>query len=244
MKTSRQLKRLDSVTRSPIYNHVSQTIAGRPVIKSRQLESVLISRFTRLEDDHSGVYSLFCYTSRWLAFRLEIVVTFMMVLIAVTFVLIVQNEELKSKMNISSGTVGVILSSVAGLLGHIQYGIRQSTETENNLTSVERVLQYAALESEADIIEDKKDEPEKKGNMGEVEFCNVYFSYTPTGTLVLKNLSIKIQSGQKVGVVGRTGAGKSSLIAAIYRVANVSSGKIMVNGTNAATTPLKVWFIS
>ena len=79
--------------------------------------------------------------------------------------------------------------------------------------------------------------------MGEVEFCNVYFSYTPTGTLVLKNLSIKIQSGQKVGVVGRTGAGKSSLIAAIYRVANVSSGKIMVNGTNAATTPLKVDFI-
>ena len=144
-------------------------------------------------------------------------------------------------LQFSAGDVGITLSTVLKLLAYLQYGIRQSVETETNLTSVERLISFAELESEKKTVssEQKPVKIEQLGEMlsseismidgdGNVEFENVSFNYYEKGPLVLNNISLTIKPGEKVGVVGRTGAGKSSLISALFRIRNLYEGSIRI----------------
>lgn len=113
------------------------------------------------------------------------------------------------------------------LTGMFQWGMRQSAELENNMTSVERVLEFCDMESETNL-ESENNTPENWPKNGEITFENVSLNYEPSEVTVLKNLTIKIRAGEKIGIVGRTGAGKSSLISALFRLANVT-GKIIID---------------
>ena len=158
------------------------------------------------------------------------------VLISLMFVQISHSQIIS--LSFTGGDVGTILTTINNLLGFLQWGIRQSVEMETNLTSVERLIQYANLQPEKSVIESDDEESENENQNGQIQFENVYFQYYKEGPFVLENLSFKIHSGEKIGVVGRTGAGKSSLISAIFRMANISSGKIKINGKNTAKTEL------
>lgn len=111
-----------------------------------------------------------------------------------------------------------------------QWGMRQSAELENQMTSVERVLEYTNIENEADLETkgDKKPPPSWPEN-GEVVFKRLYLKYAPDEPPVLRNLNFTIKPREKVGIVGRTGAGKSSLIAALFRLTHIE-GQIIVDG--------------
>lgn len=111
-----------------------------------------------------------------------------------------------------------------------QWGMRQSTELENQMTSVERVLEYNDIEQEPPLeTETDKKPPPSWPSKGEIEFRNLYLRYSPLEPPVLRNLNYKILPKQKVGIVGRTGAGKSSLIAALFRLTDLE-GQILVDG--------------
>lgn len=117
----------------------------------------------------------------------------------------------------------------------VQYGVRQITETLQQMTSVERILQYTDLEPEKSSNEKP---PSDWPRTGKVKFHNMSLRYDPKGTPVLKNLRLEIQSGWKVGVVGRTGAGKSSLISALFRLAPID-GIIEIDNINASSISLE-----
>lgn len=124
--------------------------------------------------------------------------------------------------------------SVTGLL---QWGIRHSVEVTNQLMSVERVLEYTDLEAESKPVKAIK-VPEFWPTVGRIEFKNVVYAYARDMQPVLRGISFKVKANEKIGIVGRTGAGKSSLIGAIFRLAHIK-GEILIDGIDTATIELK-----
>lgn len=128
------------------------------------------------------------------------------------------------------GNVGLAVTQVMGMLGIVQWGIRQSSELENQMTSVERILEYTNLECERPLkTEDKP--PDNWPEYGEISFHDVNLKYTNDELPILRDVNFSIKPKEKVGIVGRTGAGKSSLLAALFQMARIE-GSIFIDGVN------------
>ncbi|RLU26338.1 hypothetical protein DMN91_000132 [Ooceraea biroi] len=127
------------------------------------------------------------------------------------------------------GNIGLTITQIMGLTNMLQWGVRQTAELESQLTSIERILEYSHLQEEPMI--DSKPEtkpPDDWPTKGHVEFKDVSLKYSPTGIYVLRNISFNVMPKEKIGIVGRTGAGKSSLINALFRLACVE-GEIYID---------------
>lgn len=135
------------------------------------------------------------------------------------------------------GNVGLALTQSMTLTGMFQWGMRQWSELENQMTSIERVQEYADLTPEVD--NNTKEPPKSWPERGKIIFRNMFLRYSKDSPYVLKDLIFEIQPREKVGIVGRTGAGKSSLIQALFRLADVE-GAIMIDGVDTKTVPLSV----
>lgn len=135
-----------------------------------------------------------------------------------------------------SGNVGLAISQALVLTGMVQYGVRMCCESIQYMTSVERVLQYIDIAPEKNAT--TKPSP-KWPQTGKIEFKNMFLKYDESAAPVLKNLNLSIEAGWKVGVVGRTGAGKSSLISALFRLSPIE-GSILIDGVDTATIQLEV----
>lgn len=130
------------------------------------------------------------------------------------------------------GNVGLAITQSIALTGMFQWGMRQSTELENQMTSVERVLEYTDVEKERSLdTPPEKKPPRTWPEHGEIKFHNVFLKYSPNDPPVLKNLSFTVKPQEKVGIVGRTGAGKSSLIAALFQLTD-TEGRILIDNIN------------
>lgn len=126
--------------------------------------------------------------------------------------------------------MGLAITQSIGLTGMFQWGMRQSTELENQMTSVERVLEYTNVEQERSLeTPPEKKPPDAWPERGEIKFKNLYLRYNPADPPVLKNLNFVIEPREKVGIVGRTGAGKSSLIAALFQLTD-TEGAVLIDG--------------
>uniref|UniRef100_A0AAX7T6W9 Multidrug resistance-associated protein 4 n=1 Tax=Astatotilapia calliptera TaxID=8154 RepID=A0AAX7T6W9_ASTCA len=220
LQTSRDIKRLESTTRSPVFSHLSSSLQGLSTIRAFKVQQRFQQMFDEYQDLHSEAWFLFLTTSRWFAVRLDGICS--------VFVTITAFGCLYLRDGLEPGAVGLALSYAVTLTGMFQWGVRQSAEIENMMTSVERVVEYAELESEASWETDKQP-PSDWPKAGCITFDRVNFSYSASEPLVLKNLSLVFKSREKVGIVGRTGAGKSSLISALFRLAE-PEGRIMIDG--------------
>ncbi|XP_029065756.1 multidrug resistance-associated protein 4 isoform X1 [Monodon monoceros] len=219
LQTSRDVKRLESTTRSPVFSHLSSSLQGLWTIRAYKAEERFQELFDAHQDLHSEAWFLFLTTSRWFAVRLDA--------ICAIFVIVVAFGSLVLAKTLDAGQVGLALSYALTLMGMFQWCVRQSAEVENMMISVERVIEYTDLEKEAPW-EYQKRPPPSWPQEGVVVFDNVNFSYSLDGPLVLKHLTALIKSREKVGIVGRTGAGKSSLIAALFRLSE-PEGKIWID---------------
>ncbi|BBN10831.1 protein MpABCC10 [Marchantia polymorpha subsp. ruderalis] len=223
---SRELRRLDGISRSPTYAHFSQTLQGIASVRAYNMEAAMLDHFRDLMDANHRAYILFVHTSRWLGVRLDYCAAVCVTVTALLAVLL--------RHKISPGLLGVVLIQSLQLTGFFQYGVRLVADTENIFTSVERIQAYGNLPSEADpnsppgLISDQW--PEK----GEVEFVEYTLAYRTDLPAVLNKLSFKIFSQEKVGILGRTGAGKSSLAAALFRMVEnaACSGTILVDNVD------------
>jgi len=293
LKSSLELKRIEGIVRSPVFVHVNNTLTGLATIRASLKEDKLIQEFYAHIDRHTSSVFLSAYVNRWLGVRLDWIAS------VFTYISIFSFIMLKNHLNLNSGQVGIMLVYICQLIGLFQWGVRQSVEVENLMTSVERLLEYVSLPNENNKNnndntkqekisklnrkkKDKKSSKEiyKKNNedeevkiisnnsnnndnnndnyrnalithnnkkiippkdwpsRGEIIFDNVSFSYDENLPDVLRELSFKINPGEKIGIVGRTGAGKSSIIQTLFRMAE-PSGNIFIDNINIKDIDLK-----
>jgi ABC-type multidrug transport system fused ATPase/permease subunit len=230
LSTSKNVKRLEGITKSPVFTHLNATLQGLTTIRAYGAQNILRSEFDRHQDLHSSAWYMFITTSQAFGFSLDLMCLVFIALVTFSFLLI--EETL-------GGNVGLGITQSMALVGMMQWGMRQSAEVANQMMSVERVVEYKYVPEEP-LLETPQDKQLPRGwpSEGRIEFEKLYLRYGESGgPSALKNLNLIIQPKEKVGVVGRTGAGKSSLIAALFRLANVE-GTIRIDGLDTGTIGL------
>ncbi|KAH8407656.1 hypothetical protein KR222_009487, partial [Zaprionus bogoriensis] len=223
---SRSLKRIESLTRSPVYSHANQTFQGLTTIRALEAMPEMEKTFHAHQNINSS--ALFLYTSANRAF------SFWTDLICVVYILAVTFSFLVIHQSFYSGDVGLAITQSMTLVIMCQWGMRQTAELENKMTSVERVLEYAKTPSEPPL-ETAKDltlSPDWP-QIGHLRFSDLHMRYSSNGNEILQGLNFESQPMEKIGIVGRTGAGKSSIIQALFRLA-VNEGLIEIDGQDIA----------
>ncbi|KAI6165738.1 ABC protein [Pisolithus thermaeus] len=232
--SAREVKRLDSMLRSLLYAHFSETFTGLPIIRSYgEMKRFVGSNRYYIDLEDRSLYPVIA-NQRWLAVRLEFMgatLTFLVALLAVTDV-----------SGINAAQIGLALTYTMMLGQMLSFVTRQTADVENNLNSVERIVQYTRDETVPQEAPHEKPDvkpPVDWPREGAVEFKDVQMSYRPGLPNVLHGISFSIHGGEKIGIVGRTGAGKSSLMLALYRIVELSGGSIILDGINISTLGLR-----
>nr|XP_048721612.1 multidrug resistance-associated protein 1 isoform X1 [Caretta caretta] len=224
--TSRQLKRLESVSRSPVYSHFNETLLGVSVIRAFEEQTRFKQQSDLKVDENQKAYFPSIVANRWLAVRLECVGN-CIVLFAALFAVIARNS-------LSPGLVGLSVSYSLQVTTYLNWLVRMSSEMETNIVAVERVKEYSEMEKEAPWCTEQTAPPNNWPHEGKVEFRGYGLRYREDLDLVLKNINVTINGGEKVGIVGRTGAGKSSLTLGLFRIKESAEGEIIIDGVNVA----------
>nr|XP_003705867.1 PREDICTED: probable multidrug resistance-associated protein lethal(2)03659 isoform X1 [Megachile rotundata]XP_012146728.1 PREDICTED: probable multidrug resistance-associated protein lethal(2)03659 isoform X1 [Megachile rotundata]XP_012146729.1 PREDICTED: probable multidrug resistance-associated protein lethal(2)03659 isoform X2 [Megachile rotundata]XP_012146730.1 PREDICTED: probable multidrug resistance-associated protein lethal(2)03659 isoform X1 [Megachile rotundata] len=228
--TSRSVKRMEGTTRSPVFDHVGATLQGLTTIRAFKAEEIVTKDFDNHQDLHTSTWFIFITISRAFGLYIEWFCLIYVGIITIAFLLF---EDLAI-----AGDIGLVITQITAVTKILQWGMRQTAELENHMTSIERVLEYSHLEEEPflDSIPEKKP-PKEWPTAGMVEFKNVRLKYGPKSAYVLKGINFVVKSKEKIGVVGRTGAGKTSLISALFRLAYIE-GEISIDNIPTDTVAL------
>uniref|UniRef100_A0A8C7CIS8 ABC-type glutathione-S-conjugate transporter n=1 Tax=Oncorhynchus kisutch TaxID=8019 RepID=A0A8C7CIS8_ONCKI len=224
--TSCQLRRLESVSRSPIYTHFNETVQGASVIRAfGEQHRFIVQANKRVDFNQTSYFPRFVAT-RWLAVNLEFVGNGVVLAAAILSVM--------GKDTLSPGIVGLAVSHSLQVTGILSWIVRSWTDVENNIVSVERVKEYADTAKEAVWTVEGSSLPLAWPQTGTIEFQDYGLQYRKGLDWALKGITLKIQEREKVGIVGRTGAGKSSLALGIFRILEAAKGAIYIDGVNIA----------
>eukprot|EP01004_Peranema_trichophorum_P003532 NODE_2514_length_1561_cov_48.312935_g2165_i0.p1 GENE.NODE_2514_length_1561_cov_48.312935_g2165_i0~~NODE_2514_length_1561_cov_48.312935_g2165_i0.p1 ORF type:complete len:472 (-),score=85.77 NODE_2514_length_1561_cov_48.312935_g2165_i0:146-1510(-) len=228
--TSRSLKRLDSVSKSPVLSHFTATLSGLPLVRALRKQQNFEDEFSDRIDIMLRSNYTFQMAQRWVGVRLDLVA-----IIAITitsFLCIILRYQL------NPGSAGLILTQSVLLTGLMQYMVRQAAETENLVTCVERMQEYCKLPKED--ISGMEPHPEWP-NGGKIKVNNLIASYpTAPDKLILRGIHFEVPQNTKLGVVGRTGSGKSSLLLTFFRILDVGQGMIYLDGLDISCIPLPI----
>ncbi|XP_050071787.1 ATP-binding cassette sub-family C member 4 [Anopheles maculipalpis] len=227
LRPIQDLKRLEGITRSPVFSHISATLSGLSTIRSSGVQEKIREEFDDLQNVHSAVWQLTMASNAALGLWLDCISTAFVACVTFSFIVLHQDTF--------SANVGLAISQALILTGMVQYGIRQTTESIQQMTAVERVVQYTEIPPETDP---PKVPPGDWPWKGQLQFHNMSLRYEQDAPPVLKQLELVIEPTWKVGIVGRTGAGKSSLIGALFRLARIE-GRIMIDGIDTGVISLE-----
>lgn len=223
--SGREIKRLEAVQRSFVYNNLNEVLGGMDTIKAYRSQERFLAKSDFLINKMNEAGYLVVVLQRWVGIFLDMV--------AITFALIITLLCVTRAFPISAASVGVLLTYVLQLPGLLNTILRAMTQTENDMNSAERLVTYATeLPLEASYRKPEMTPPESWPSMGEIIFENVDFAYRPGLPIVLKNLNLNIKSGEKIGICGRTGAGKSTIMSALYRLNELTAGKILIDNVD------------
>lgn len=241
---NREFKRLQSISRSPVYAHFSETLGGLSTIRAYGRSNHFVQQNQAKVDTNVSAHYVMKCGDRWLSTRLEILGSFIALIASMLAV------HSASSGALAAGLAGFSLSFAMSVTGLLQWSVRTYAELEGMMNSVERVVHYsddveqettAVIEDELDASAKKLRPPENWPDKGSITFDNVQMRYRENTPLVLKGMDFTINGGEKVGVVGRTGAGKSSIMLTIFRIMeldNPTEGSIDIDGIKIAGMPL------
>ncbi|CAG5187876.1 uncharacterized protein ALTATR162_LOCUS11812 [Alternaria atra] len=230
INSSRDLKRLESVHRSPLYQQFGETLSGMTTIRAYGDERRFIrENLNKINTQHRPFIYLWA-ANRWLAFRVDVVGA-MVAFFSGAFVVL-------SVGRIDAGAAGLALTYAVTFTENVLWFVRLYSANEQNMNSVERVKEYLDVDQEAPSVISANRPPSNWPSKGSVEFINYSTRYRTDFDLVLKDLTFKILPGEKVGVVGRTGAGKSSMALALFRALEAEKGKILIDDIDVGTIGL------
>ncbi|SPO20406.1 probable YOR1 - ABC transporter [Ustilago trichophora] len=230
--SAREVKRLDAILRSSLYSHFSETLSGLATIRAYRETDTFIKENQKRMDVENRAYYLSITNQRWLGVRLD--------MLGALLVLIVALLTTASSTPITGGNAGIALTYMLTVAQAFSWMTRQIAEVENDSASVERLLYYAE-ELEQEKAQTRPDNPTRESwpEEGRISFKDVWLSYRPGLPSVLKGISFDVGSGEKVGIVGRTGAGKSSLLTALLRLVELSKGSIEIDGVDVGNIGLE-----
>ncbi|CAG2110355.1 unnamed protein product, partial [Medioppia subpectinata] len=230
IKAARDIRRHEGIARSPVYTHVSTTLNGLASVRAYGAQVEFEKQYTIYQDDHTAMWFMYLCTTRMLAIVMDWFSVVYLVIVSVVLMVFYEG--------IGGGSAGLALSSALMLPGMAYWGVRQSAELENEMTSVERIIEYSKLPQEAALTaHDSRKPPPDWPQKGEIELKDMSLCYEGSDKPVLKNLNCVIKSGEKIGICGRTGAGKSSIISALFRMVE-PKGKIVMDGINTGSIGL------
>ncbi|KAJ2804590.1 hypothetical protein H4R20_002444 [Coemansia guatemalensis] len=229
LRSAREIRRLESTTGSSIYAFFQETVSGVSIIRAHRQQSRFIAELERRIGQHIRINNSYVLINQWLAMRLEVIGSIMILGVTVLTVAAIQKAGFGS-----ADTMGLAAGAALTLGFKLTWFVRAYSELEISMTHLERIIEYGELMPEAaDIVEDHRPE-EPWPEQGLIEFRNYSMRYREGLDLVLKDLSFRVLPRQKVGIVGRTGAGKSSLTLALFRIIESASGQILLDGKDIA----------
>ncbi|KAG0282510.1 Multidrug resistance-associated protein 1 [Linnemannia gamsii] len=233
MRTSRALKRIHMISKSPLYQHFAETLAGVSTIRAMRCHPRFSADNAKKSDKSANAYWAYITANRWLSVRLEFLGA--VVVLATAFLCVWKMDQL------GPGGAGLALSYSLSVTFHITYLVTSLSNLQNQLVSVDRILEYCEKKPEAPLtIAEMKLEKlpvardfrsglteggdgDGQWKEGSIVFKNYSTRYREGMELVIKNLSVRVEGGEKVGIVGRTGAGKSSLTLALFRLVEAAN---------------------
>ncbi|GBP60470.1 Multidrug resistance-associated protein 1 [Eumeta japonica] len=229
VSSSRQLKRLESVSRSPIYSHFGESITGASTIRAYAVADRFIWESERGVDHNQSCYYPSCIANRWLAIRLEMIgnlIIFFAALFAV-----------RARETIDPGLVGLSITYALQITQTLNWLVRMTSEVETNIVAVERIKEYAETKQEA-----AWNLPNGPGatwpETGALQLEGLSLGYRIGAEPALRSITCAIAPQEKIGIVGRTGAGKSTLTLGLFRIVEPINGKILIDGIDISTIGL------
>ncbi|UJR19302.1 hypothetical protein I4U23_022431 [Adineta vaga] len=225
IRSSQQLKRMESMTRSPIYGLFASSLKGLTTIRAFKVENDLINAIETFIDDNTRLHLHLSGTTRWFTCRMD--------LLATLFVFFPAFAAVIAPTRVDAIFLTLTLFYSINITARLQHAIRQSADAYNHMTSAERIDEYGDLPPEEDnggskrLIKTSADWP----SQGEIRFHNYSLRYQSNQEATLKNLNLVINSAEKVGIIGRTGAGKSSVFQGLLRLVDRSciDGEILID---------------
>ncbi|KAK6334593.1 hypothetical protein TWF718_010050 [Orbilia javanica] len=229
--SAREVKRHEAVLRSDVFARFGEALNGTATIRAYGLQGQFKTAVNNAINEMNSAYFITFANQRWLGMRVDVVSTS---LVLTTTILVVVN-----RFSTNPSTSGLVLSYILGVYGIIQFMVRQLAEVENAMNSTERIHYYGTqLPEEAPLrtsITPRPTWPEK----GEIIFDNVKMRYREGLPLALHGLDLHVKGGERIGVVGRTGAGKSSIMSTLFRLVELAEGSITVDGVDISKIGLQ-----
>ncbi|PIA49186.1 hypothetical protein AQUCO_01300206v1 [Aquilegia coerulea] len=229
--SAKELMRINGTTKSMLANHLAESIAGAVTIRAFEKEDRFFAQNLDLIDINASPFFHNFSANEWLIQRLEILSATVISSSALAMVLLPTGT-------FSSGFIGMAFSYGLSLNMALVFSIQNQCTLANYIISVERLNQYMHIQSEAPVVIDENRPPPSWPNIGRVEIQDLKIRYRPDTPFVLRGISCTFEGGHKIGIVGRTGSGKTTLISALFRLVEPAGGKIVIDGFDISTIGL------
>ncbi|XP_053313014.1 ATP-binding cassette sub-family C member 2-like [Spea bombifrons] len=227
--SSRQIRRLDGASRSPVISHFSETLLGVSTIRAYGHQERFINQNKDVLNENLVCYYNNVISNRWLAVRLEFLGN-LMVFFAALF-------AVQAADKVNPGTVGLSITYALNITQTLNFWVRKACEIETNGVAIERLCEYEQMEKEAPWIMSRRP-PAEWPDKGVIAFENYQARYREDLNLALQDVTFRLHTTEKLGIVGRTGAGKSTLTNCLFRIVERAGGRIVIDGIDIATIGL------